>query len=84
MTKSTLKLLHDNRQTHRSLISENVDTLKMAVDSDPKQQAEEMAALIDQVVGSNTKWAGQRASKLTLEDLLELLTEFHSHGIHFA
>ncbi len=51
---------------------------------DVNDSTNNMAELIDQVVGPTTKWAGQRASKMSLEDLLELLSAFHDQGIHFA
>lgn len=90
MTKSTIKLLHDNRQTHQSLLSASSSALVDAaaearkMDEDDEPVTNNMAELIDQVVGPDTKYAGLRASKMSIEDLLELLTEFHDRGIHFA
>jgi 18S rRNA (adenine1779-N6/adenine1780-N6)-dimethyltransferase len=72
-TKSTMKLLQDNYQTHLSL-SGNADSSQMEVN---------VESLIESVV-SQEKWAGKRASKLDLDDFLELLAEFNEKGIHFA
>lgn len=39
--------------------------------------------ILEEVV-SMEKWEGKRASKLDLDDFLELLAEFNKRGIHFA
>mmetsp|Transcript_28212 Transcript_28212/g.41673 ORF Transcript_28212/g.41673 Transcript_28212/m.41673 type:complete len:328 (-) Transcript_28212:905-1888(-) len=73
-TKATMKLLQDNYQTHMSLASGGGKDIDMDVS---------VQSLIEQVV-SHEKWAGKRASKLGLDDFLELLSEFNERGIHFA
>jgi 18S rRNA (adenine1779-N6/adenine1780-N6)-dimethyltransferase len=69
-TKPTIKLLEQNRQTHLSLQGK---ALEGASISD----------ILEQVTTSE-RWKGQRASKLGLDDFLELLAEFNQRGIHFA
>jgi len=77
-TKATLKLLHNNYQTHKSLNKKSDSTADDDVDLDVS-----VRSLIEEVV-SQEKWAGKRASKLELDDFLELLSEFNKRGIHFA
>ena len=67
-----MKLLQDNYQTHLSLTGVAMDA--------PMQRVED---LVEAVV-TQEKWAGKRASKLDLDDFLELLAEFNGRGIHFA
>lgn len=76
MTKPTMKLLEQNRQTHMSLQSSSES-------SDMQQDDKSIQEILQQVTTSE-RWNGQRASKLSLDDFLELLAEFHDHGIHFA
>ena len=73
MTKPTIKLLEDNRKTHQALHESDA----MEEDSQSIQE------ILEQVMGME-RWAGQRASKLNLDDFLELLAEFNKRGIHFA
>lgn len=73
MTKPTIKLLGDNRKTHQALHEGDV----MEEDSRSIQE------ILEEVTGME-RWAGQRASKLNLDDFLELLAEFNKRGIHFA
>jgi 18S rRNA (adenine1779-N6/adenine1780-N6)-dimethyltransferase len=72
-TKPTLKLLEQNRKTHLALNGNDV-----AMNDDCS-----IEEILEQVTTSE-KWKGQRASKLTLDDFLELLAEFNQRGIHFA
>jgi 18S rRNA (adenine1779-N6/adenine1780-N6)-dimethyltransferase len=74
MTKPTLKLLGDNRKTHQAL-QESSD--------DMEQDSQSIQEILEEVTGTE-RWAGQRASKLNLDDFLELLAEFNKRGIHFA
>jgi 18S rRNA (adenine1779-N6/adenine1780-N6)-dimethyltransferase len=74
MTKPTIKLLEQNRQTHLSLQE----------GEDVAMKDESTVSEILEQVTSMEKWKGQRASKLTLDDFLELLAEFNQRGIHFA
>jgi len=39
--------------------------------------------IIEEVTGMEA-WDGRRASKLDLDDFLDLLAEFNKRGIHFA
>ena len=48
-----------------------------------KEGQKNIAAIIEEVV-SMSKWEGKRASKLDLDDFLDLLAEFNKRGIHFA
>jgi 18S rRNA (adenine1779-N6/adenine1780-N6)-dimethyltransferase len=74
MTKPTLKLLGDNRRTHQAL---------QASTDDMEDDSQSIKEILEEVTG-NERWAGQRASKLNLDDFLELLAEFNKRGIHFA
>jgi 18S rRNA (adenine1779-N6/adenine1780-N6)-dimethyltransferase len=69
-TKPTIKLLEQNRQTHLSLQGKALDGASIS-------------DILEQVTTSE-RWKGQRASKLGLDDFLELLAEFNQRGIHFA
>jgi len=70
-TKSVLKLLEDNRKTVQALNSE------MIADDRPAQ------AIMEEIL-EREAWRGQRASKLDLDDFLQLLSEFNEAGIHFS
>lgn len=72
-TKTTIKLLQDNYKTHMSLQGKDVDEMETS----------SVEELLESVVSSE-KWANKRASKLDLDDFLELLSEFNERGIHFA
>mmetsp|Transcript_6775 Transcript_6775/g.11831 ORF Transcript_6775/g.11831 Transcript_6775/m.11831 type:complete len:348 (-) Transcript_6775:159-1202(-) len=84
MTKPALKLLETNYKTHASLSM-------MTSDSNTKKQEQQqqqddvvdIAELVEQVVSSEA-WSGKRASKLSLDDFLQLLSDFNELGIHFA
>lgn len=94
MTKPTLKLLENNRKTFLALQQSN-DLNKYNNNNNNKNDAEDqdmeggkegqktIAAIIEEVV-SMPKWEGKRASKLDLDDFLDLLAEFNKRGIHFA
>lgn len=87
-TKATMKLLHDNYQTHLSLT--NSSTAKgrgaggMSMEEDDAPSAPQRVEDLVEAVVTQEKWAGKRASKLDLDDFLELLAEFNGRGIHFA
>jgi len=86
MTKPTLKLLEDNRRTFLSLKDINGkpkdNQNQQDVQMDDAEQ-KSIASIIEEVVTS-PKWEGKRASKLDLDDFLDLLAEFNKRGIHFA
>ena len=70
MTKATLKLLEDNRQTLKSLNDEmNTDV--------------RIADVLEDIL-SKPEYRDKRARNLDLDDFLALLSEFNQAGIHFA
>ena len=71
MTKPTIKLLEDNRRTMQAVKDD------MVVDDKSIQE------ILEEVTNGD-KWKDKRASKLDLDDFLELLSEFNGRGIHFA
>jgi 18S rRNA (adenine1779-N6/adenine1780-N6)-dimethyltransferase len=74
MTRSVLKLLDDNRNTVRSL--NNVTVMDEGDDRTITQILEDIL--------EQEQWKGKRASKLDLDDFLQLLVEFNAAGIHFS
>ena len=74
-TKSVLKLLEENRSTVLSL-QQTSGQGPNPTDVKPVQEVVE--SILEQ-----ERWKGQRASKLDLDDFLQLLSEFNSAGIHF-
>jgi 18S rRNA (adenine1779-N6/adenine1780-N6)-dimethyltransferase len=70
-TKSVAKLLDDNRKTVQSLNPEKV------WDDRP------VLVILEEIM-QREPWKGQRASKMDLDDFLQLLTEFNEAGIHFS
>lgn len=85
-TKATMKLLQDNYQTHLSLSGGGGNAGAAGTDSNMMSTTTTTVRVEDLVesVVSQEKWAGKRASKLDLDDFLELLAEFNARGIHFA
>ena len=75
MTRSVLKLLDDNRKT--------VQSLKSGGDTDAEMDDRTVAQILEQILEHET-WKGKRASKLDLDDFLQLLAEFNAAGIHFS
>ena len=73
-TKSVLKLLEENRKTVQSLNNED------AMNDDDDRTVLE---IIEEILAKND-WKGKRASKLDLDDFLQLLAEFNAAGIHFS
>lgn len=71
MTKPTMKLLADNRNTMQAMSKD------MIMDEKSIQE------ILEEVTNGD-KWKDKRASKLNLDDFLELLSEFNERGIHFA
>lgn len=72
-TKSVLKLLEENRKTVQSL--NNNDRME----TDGRSVSDIVEDILEQ-----EQWKGQRASKLDLDDFLQLLSEFNAAGIHFS
>ena len=87
MTRSVIKLLDENRKTIQSLNQATttsttaMDTTATTTDRPDEQRTvpEIMEDILEQ-----EQWRNQRASKLDLDDFLQLLVEFNSHGIHFS
>jgi 18S rRNA (adenine1779-N6/adenine1780-N6)-dimethyltransferase len=75
MTKSVVKLLHENRKTVQAL----QQGAAMATDEDERS----VGVILEEIV-SREPWKGQRASKMDLDDFLQLLAEFNTAGIHFS
>lgn len=82
-TKSVIKLLEDNRKTMKALKnSANANsqtTSAMQTDDDDRTILE----IVEDILGREP-WKGQRASKLDIDDFLQLLSEFNEAGIHFC
>ena len=76
-TKSVIKLLEDNRKTMQALNNSNSSSMMQTDDSRPIQEIVE--GILDK-----EPWKGQRASKLDIDDFLQLLAEFNEAGIHFC
>lgn len=70
-TKAIIKLLEDNRKTVQSL---NPDKI---------MDDRNVLAIIEEIL-ERESWKGQRASKMDLDDFLQLLSEFNEAGIHFS
>ena len=89
MTKSTMQLLENNRKTHKALQQQEKqkqrqpasDTIKM--DEDDEDDEQSIKDLLEEIL-SKDPWQGQRASKMDLDDFLQLLAEFNGAGVHFC
>lgn len=67
-----MKLLEENRQTVKSLAK--TDDM---IDDRP------IADILDEILARDP-WKNLRASKMDLDQFLQLLTEFNEAGIHFS
>jgi 18S rRNA (adenine1779-N6/adenine1780-N6)-dimethyltransferase len=86
MTKSTLKLLEENRKTWKSLQQQqqqqnNKSSTSSAMDD---SDAEETVQQILERIMARPEYKDKRARNLDLDDFLQLLADFHSEGIHFS
>lgn len=98
MTRSVLKLLDENRKTLQSL--QNMEVSKKSSrptkemdgmapmdtetnDDDNNNSNLTVAQILENILEQET-WKGKRASKLDLDDFLQLLVEFNLAGIHFS
>ncbi|KAL7565083.1 hypothetical protein ACA910_005092 [Epithemia clementina (nom. ined.)] len=72
-TKSVIKMLDENRKTVMALRS----------DSDAHMDDRPVQTIIEEILQKD-QWKDKRASKLDLDDFLELLFEFNECGIHFS
>ena len=88
MTRSVLKLLEENRKTIQSLnnTGQKMDTTTTASTSTAKSGGDTectVQEIIEDIL-EQEQWRNHRASKLDLDDFLQLLVEFNSRGIHFS
>jgi 18S rRNA (adenine1779-N6/adenine1780-N6)-dimethyltransferase len=72
ITKSVMTLLEDNRRTLQSLQPDKI------IDDSRSIQT-----VVEEIL-EREPWKGQRASKMDLDDFLQLLQEFNEAGIHFS
>ena len=79
MTKSNMQLLESNRKTHKALQAKN----KNDIMEEDKEEEKSIKDLLEEIL-SRDSWQGQRASKMDLDDFLQLLAEFNDAGIHFC
>lgn len=77
MTKTVLQLLQENRQTVASL-QHHEDAMADSSDADRP-----LDTILEEIL-SKPEWKGKRASKMDLDDFLQLLAEFNRAGIHFS
>jgi 18S rRNA (adenine1779-N6/adenine1780-N6)-dimethyltransferase len=93
LTKSVMKLLEENRSTALSLQQGKGQPQSSAQNGGVGDDAVMMASAEDEHVRPvqevveeilrQERWANQRASKLDLDDFLQLLADFNGAGIHF-
>ena len=77
MTKSTMQMLEKNRRTHQALQNKG-DRME-----DDEQEEKSIKDIMEEIL-EKEPWKGQRASKMDLDDFLQLLSEFNDAGIHFC
>ncbi|KAG7351080.1 dimethyladenosine transferase [Nitzschia inconspicua] len=87
MTKSTLKLLEENRKTWKSLQQQqqqsNNKSMTMHVDGDEETTDESIQQILEKILARH-EYKDKRARNLDLDDFLQLLADFHTEGIHFS
>jgi 18S rRNA (adenine1779-N6/adenine1780-N6)-dimethyltransferase len=85
MTKSTLKLLEENRNTWKSLqqtqTNSSSSTAMMTDENGDKEESTQQ--IVERILGQ-PEYKDKRARNLDLDDFLQLLADFHSEGIHFS
>lgn len=81
MTKPTMKLLQDNRKTMQAMMMKDENDGNDTMDNE--NDTKSIQQILEEVT-TGEKWKDKRASKLDLDDFLELLSEFNERGIHFA
>jgi 18S rRNA (adenine1779-N6/adenine1780-N6)-dimethyltransferase len=83
-TKSVIKLLEENRKTVQALKNDGTaQATPMDDDDDDDQKNKSVGDILEEITGREP-WKGQRASKMDLDDFLQLLSEFNKAGIHFS
>mmetsp|Transcript_4896 Transcript_4896/g.7424 ORF Transcript_4896/g.7424 Transcript_4896/m.7424 type:complete len:335 (-) Transcript_4896:151-1155(-) len=80
MTKPTIKMLQENMRTHASLQTGSNNNNDIDIDMIDSTRVEE---ILEEVTGL-PHYKGKRASKLGLDDFLDLLSQFNQRGIHFS
>ena len=83
MTKSVLKLLEENRKTVLALNNDATTNSSSSMQLEGKNDEKSCRDIVQEIV-DREPWKGQRASKMDLDDFLQLLTEFNQAGIHFS
>lgn len=53
------------------------------MDDDDDQKDKSVGDILEEIT-CREPWKGQRASKMDLDDFLQLLSEFNEAGIHFS
>lgn len=89
MTRSVLKLLEENRKTIQSLnnTGQKMDTTTTTSTSTTAKSGGDTECTVQEIIEDileQEQWRNHRASKLDLDDFLQLLVEFNSRGIHFS
>lgn len=79
-TKTIIQMLEKNMKTHRAMHNKNTTNDNNA---DDNEEMKDVSTILQDVV-TMPKWEGKRASKLDLDDFLDLLAEFNKRGIHFS
>ena len=80
-TKSVIKLLEDNRKTMQALNNNNNNNNSQSMETEEDNRP--VQEIIEGIL-EKEPWKGQRASKLDIDDFLQLLSEFNEAGIHFC
>jgi 18S rRNA (adenine1779-N6/adenine1780-N6)-dimethyltransferase len=83
MTRSVLKLLEDNRKTIQSLNNTKNGTIIINSNNENNTDTRTISEILEDIL-EQEQWKGKRASKLDLDDFLQLLVEFNTAGIHFS
>jgi 18S rRNA (adenine1779-N6/adenine1780-N6)-dimethyltransferase len=83
-TKSVIKLLEENRKTVQALKNDGTaQAVPMDDGDDDDLKNKSVGDILEEITGREP-WKGQRASKMDLDDFLQLLSEFNKAGIHFS
>jgi 18S rRNA (adenine1779-N6/adenine1780-N6)-dimethyltransferase len=83
-TNSVIKLLEENRKTVQALKNDGTAQATPMDDGDDDDQKNKSVGDILEEITGREPWKGQRASKMDLDDFLQLLSEFNKAGIHFS
>jgi 18S rRNA (adenine1779-N6/adenine1780-N6)-dimethyltransferase len=85
MTKSTMQLLENNRNTHQALQQKKQDRMEDDDDGDTNMNnnSKSVKDLLEEILEQES-WKSKRASKMDQDEFLQLLSEFNDAGIHFC